>query len=179
MRRSMAQLRHELDEWQRSTEFTRQCTRPVDAGDQMALRDAASLLERYDGALTSLESVAREFVDYWTRRTLVNGTANGCGMCGGVPHSTTCFVGRMAALLEGEMTYRYKVKAVCTATLLETWTVTSTRPLANDDEVQEALSNLDHDEFDLEFQGQEIDNERDRTVMSVERLPPEASGEPK
>lgn len=41
----------------------------------------------------TLERVAEQFVGYWLR----NG---GCGMCGGVPHSTTCFVARMAALLE-------------------------------------------------------------------------------
>jgi hypothetical protein len=43
----------------------------------------------------TLHSVAQQFVAYWLR-------GGGCGMCGGVPHSTTCFVGRMAVLLAKE-----------------------------------------------------------------------------
>lgn len=55
-----------------------------------------------------LEAVAREFVDYWTGATEANFRRSGamgtnakrsCGMCGGVPHSTTCFVGRMQVVL--------------------------------------------------------------------------------
>lgn len=40
----LADLRHRFDEWCKSTEFMRSTTRPVDAGDQMALRDAHDLL---------------------------------------------------------------------------------------------------------------------------------------
>jgi hypothetical protein len=42
-----------------------------------------------------LDALAREFVRYWT----TDRTPDGCGMCGGIPHSTTCYVGRMASLL--------------------------------------------------------------------------------
>ncbi|MCC6970454.1 MAG: DUF551 domain-containing protein [Phycisphaerales bacterium] len=49
----IATLRHDLDQWRRSTEFTRTCTRPVDAGDQMGLRDAAVLLDRFDALLAA------------------------------------------------------------------------------------------------------------------------------
>lgn len=45
--------------------------------------------------LQALSGVAVEFVTYWLRD-------GGCGMCGGVPHSTTCFVGRVAALLASD-----------------------------------------------------------------------------
>jgi len=41
-----ADLRHEFDNWDKSTEFTRTCKNPVDAGDQMALRDAYKLLSK-------------------------------------------------------------------------------------------------------------------------------------
>ena len=61
----------------------------VDAELIGALRNAASaLLDR----LEQVEGLTSEFVAYWLR----NG---GCGMCGGVPHSTTCYVGRMQNLL--------------------------------------------------------------------------------
>jgi hypothetical protein len=51
----------------------------------------------------SLPQLVREFVNYWTgdnedRRRRV-GDSGGCGMCGGLPHSATCFVGRMDTLL--------------------------------------------------------------------------------
>lgn len=44
----------------------------------------------------SLNDLVAEFISYWT----TDRTPDGCGMCGGRPHSTTCFVGRMARLLE-------------------------------------------------------------------------------
>lgn len=43
----------------------------------------------------ALFELAAEFVRYWT----TDRTPDGCGMCGGIPHSTTCYVGRMASLL--------------------------------------------------------------------------------
>ena len=43
----------------------------------------------------TLRTIAAEFVRYWT----TDRTPDGCGMCGGIPHSTTCYVGRMAAVL--------------------------------------------------------------------------------
>ena len=43
----------------------------------------------------ALEVLAGEFVRYWT----TDRTPDGCGMCGGIPHSTTYYVGRMAAML--------------------------------------------------------------------------------
>lgn len=52
-----------------------------------------------------LRELAGEFVDYWTGenearvRRIGAEAASGCGMCGGIPHSTTCFVGRFQALL--------------------------------------------------------------------------------
>lgn len=45
----------------------------------------------------TLEQVAHRFVAYWTKDHSPGG--KGCGMCGGIPHSTTCFVGRMEAAL--------------------------------------------------------------------------------
>lgn len=51
----------------------------------------SELLEKSQ-ALLALATTAREFVAYWLRD-------GGCGMCGGVPHSTTCFVGRMEKLI--------------------------------------------------------------------------------
>lgn len=43
----------------------------------------------------TLDTLAAEFVRYWT----TDRTPDGCGMCGGIPHSTTCYVGRMATLI--------------------------------------------------------------------------------
>jgi hypothetical protein len=43
----------------------------------------------------TLKEVAAEFVHYWTKYR----TPDGCGMCGSIPHSTTCYVGKMAVLL--------------------------------------------------------------------------------
>lgn len=43
----------------------------------------------------SLEKLVEEFIRYWT----TDRTPDGCGMCGGLPHSTTCFVGRFDMLL--------------------------------------------------------------------------------
>lgn len=45
-----------------------------------------------------LEMIAREFIDYYTGK--VRHPSGGCGNCGGVPHSTTCFVGRFIKALE-------------------------------------------------------------------------------
>jgi hypothetical protein len=39
-----AEIRHRFDEWCQATEFSRTTTRPVDAGEQMAMRDAHDLL---------------------------------------------------------------------------------------------------------------------------------------
>lgn len=45
--------------------------------------------------MTAIETLVAEFIRYWT----TDRTPDGCGMCGGIPHSTTCYVGRMATLL--------------------------------------------------------------------------------
>lgn len=47
-------------------------------------------------SLFDLRSVASEFVDYWSNPTR---RAGGCGMCGGMPHSATCYVGRIERVL--------------------------------------------------------------------------------
>jgi hypothetical protein len=67
---------------------------------------AAHLRHEYGGALVDLQgeisrhlelqTVAREFIAYYTTRD--GGT--GCSNCGGVPHSTTCFVARFQDALE-------------------------------------------------------------------------------
>ena len=41
---------------------------------------------------SNLNAIAQEFIDYYTK-------AGGCSNCGGVPHTTTCFVGRFTAAL--------------------------------------------------------------------------------
>lgn len=76
---STEDLRHEFDNWCRSSEFTRTCTRPVDAGDQMALRDAHDLLV---AALAAAEQAhARELAlrEALTRRRW---NTHLCGACG-------------------------------------------------------------------------------------------------
>jgi hypothetical protein len=47
----------------------------------------------------TLPALVREFIAYWTTDRAYGGDV-GCGMCGGIPHSTTCYVGRMDALLK-------------------------------------------------------------------------------
>lgn len=42
-----------------------------------------------------VEATCREFVAYWLRE-------GGCGMCGGLPHSASCFVGRIEVALLAE-----------------------------------------------------------------------------
>jgi hypothetical protein len=68
----------------------------------------AALLERATRDLSDMErqrdellALMREFVAYWTTGRAYGGDV-GCGMCGGIPHSTTCFVGRMALMVEGK-----------------------------------------------------------------------------
>jgi hypothetical protein len=58
----------------------------------------ARLVQR-EAQIAHLEATAREFVAYWTTDRAYGGEV-GCGMCGGIPHSTTCYVGRIAALLD-------------------------------------------------------------------------------
>lgn len=55
---SITTLADGLDEWARSTEFTRTAKNPVDVGDQMALRDAHELLVSYDKTARGYEAIA-------------------------------------------------------------------------------------------------------------------------
>lgn len=52
---------------------------------------------RDEAAPASLVALVREFIDYWTGRE--RHPDGGCGNCGGLPHSTTCFVGRFEQAL--------------------------------------------------------------------------------
>lgn len=45
---NIAQWRHELEEWCRSTEFDRLTTKPIDTAQQLALRNAHDLLQQAD-----------------------------------------------------------------------------------------------------------------------------------
>jgi len=58
-------------------------------------REQKITIEFYQDKMRQHRDLMRAFVTYWLRD-------GGCGMCGGVPHSTTCFVGRMDAMLKGE-----------------------------------------------------------------------------
>lgn len=54
----------------------------------------------------TIPALIEEFVNYWTGenpervKRVGAEAASGCGMCGGVPHSTTCFVRRFQAALD-------------------------------------------------------------------------------
>ena len=52
----LAALRQRLDEWSKSTEYARTTTRPMDAGEQMAQRDAHALLTDFDAEVQSLRA---------------------------------------------------------------------------------------------------------------------------
>lgn len=57
--------------------------------------------------MPTLEQIAREFIDYYTGENPARiarvgaDAASGCGNCGAVPHSTTCFVKRFSDALVG------------------------------------------------------------------------------
>lgn len=50
------ELHHRLDEWSKSTEYMRNTTRPMDVGEQMAQRDAYSLLTDLAAQLVAAEA---------------------------------------------------------------------------------------------------------------------------
>lgn len=58
-------------------------------------RQQAITIGLYQYQLQEHRKLMRQFVEYWLRD-------GGCGMCGGVPHSTTCYVGRMEFMLKAE-----------------------------------------------------------------------------
>jgi hypothetical protein len=47
------------------------------------------------GDSDALRALVLEFIAYWTTDRAYGNSEVGCGMCGGVTHSTTCYVGRM------------------------------------------------------------------------------------
>lgn len=74
------------------------------------------------------------------------------------------------ALDGGPMLYRSRVKTVCTAYVGEDWTVTSNRPLTDEEAAGAVVGDLDADEegITLACVEQEISDEHDRHVVSVE-----------
>src|SRR5687767_1713220 len=51
----------------------------------------------------TMAALLREFIDYWTKRPHRHDDG-GCGMCGGQPHTSTCFVGRIDSALAAHLT---------------------------------------------------------------------------
>jgi len=80
------------------------------------------------------------------------------------------------------MPYRYRVRATCTAYVGETWTVTSPRPLTDDEVEAYLLYDEDPDEagVTLSCTDQDISDEHDRSVSEVELVesPPEPAPDP-
>lgn len=50
-----------------------------------------------------LKALAQELVDRYTRQSPVSERHNGCGWCGGLPHSTECIVGRFEVVLRASV----------------------------------------------------------------------------
>ena len=77
-----------------------QCDTPLDATPATGTAEGKghqTMISREEAEeMEELNALAEEFVRYWT----TDRTPDGCGMCGGIPHSTTCYVGRMDALLK-------------------------------------------------------------------------------
>lgn len=92
---------HDMEASAQTQAFVDRC-HELGAVDTDIVKHALEDQERLRGVgmeLAKLRQLATEFVAYWTTDRAYGGPDVGCGMCGGITHSSTCYVGRMHAML--------------------------------------------------------------------------------